>query len=112
MSEDYTAERPRDVTDGICRERQNDSCQRVKRWKKKTVEDQRGERVINCEIIPLERGAYRTGRRKPAGARSCAGVCHQQLAIHRFRTMGRQSLPRKLKWRRFYCSGGPCPPMI
>src|SRR5438128_11064109 len=74
MSEHHAADWPRQVADRVGRERQNSSCQRIKRWEKKAAEDQRGQSVVGCEVIPLERRSNRAGCCKPAGACSCAAT--------------------------------------
>src|SRR3989442_12934903 len=85
MSEHHAADWPRQVADRVGRERQNSSCQRIKRWEKKAVEDQRGQSVIGCEGIPLERRSNRAGCCKPAGACFCVAtttLCPQIMWAH------------------------------
>ena len=77
MSKDNAAKWPRDVADGIGRERQNNSRHPIKGWKEEAIEDQRGKRVVDREIVPLERSPYGTCCRKPAFACPCEGVYRQ-----------------------------------
>src|SRR5689334_12319634 len=107
MPEEDSTDWSRHVSDGIRRERQNRSCQRIKRWEKKTIEDQRGERVVDGEVIPFEGRPHGTGCCKPAGAcpfdrMTCR--CQMKL-IHR--RLGYATLSESVKrmWRSIRIEG-------
>ena len=57
MTEDDTAERPRNKAERKSRKRQQRADHRIESWKEQFVEDQRGRGAIKEEIVPFDSGA-------------------------------------------------------
>ena len=58
MAEDRGAQGAGEVADGEGAERRNGAQRRIGRWKEQLVEDERGCRGVDQEIVPLDRRAY------------------------------------------------------
>ena len=73
MAEDDAAQRARDEADGKGRERDSVPMSGSTFGKNSLVEDQRGRRAIEEEVVPLDRGADEAGEHHGADGRRVDG---------------------------------------
>ena len=70
VAEHEAAERPREIADGVGREGQQRSGERIERREEDAAEHERGEHVVDGEVVPLEGGPDGARGRESSHARS------------------------------------------
>ena len=66
MADDDAADRAGDEADGVRAEREQRADERIERRKEQLVEDQRGGRAVEEEVVPLDRRADEARERDEA----------------------------------------------